>query len=187
MSLVCQEMSNNVTAGRSPTAIGTATDRTIVRPLNVAHVTSDRGSRRIACAAPRPGVRDRGCPTPRIIAARSGSLGASASRSVIPDCSGWASLLWATAGAASQARGKSVLLIFQTGAPSQIDTLDTMLEAPEEVRGTFRTIATNAPGVHLREHLPRLAAPGSLHDCAVVDSRPAQPRARQAHDADWHR
>ncbi len=71
---------------------------------------------------------------------------------------GMASFPWATAGAASRARAKSVLLIFQTGAPSQIDTLDPKPEAPEEVRGTFRTIATNAPGVNVCEHLPGLAA-----------------------------
>src|SRR3954463_6817405 len=35
-------------------------------------------------------------------------------------------------------RAKSVLLIFQTGAPSQIDTFDPKPEAPEEIRGTFQ-------------------------------------------------
>ncbi len=71
---------------------------------------------------------------------------------------GMASLSRAAASTDSRLRAKSVLLIFQTGAPSQIDTLDPKPDAPEEVRGTFRPIATTAPGVHLCEHLPGLAA-----------------------------
>src|SRR5262245_1581798 len=55
-------------------------------------------------------------------------------------------------------RAKSVLLIFQTGAPSHIDTLDPKPDAPDEVRGDFRPIATKAPGVDVCEHLPLLAA-----------------------------
>ncbi|GAC1463530.1 MAG: DUF1501 domain-containing protein [Isosphaeraceae bacterium] len=59
---------------------------------------------------------------------------------------------------ARTSRAKSVILIFQTGAPSQIDTLDPKPEAPEEIRGTFRAIETKTPGVRLCEHLPGLAA-----------------------------
>lgn len=62
-----------------------------------------------------------------------------------------------TRGAAAP-RAKSVLLIFQTGAPSQIDTLDPKPDAPEEIRGVFRPIATKAPGMQLCEHLPGLAS-----------------------------
>jgi len=61
-------------------------------------------------------------------------------------------------GAVAAPRAKSVLLIFQTGAPSQIDTFDPKPDAPEEVRGTFRAIDTKAPGVRICEHLPLLAA-----------------------------
>jgi hypothetical protein len=55
-------------------------------------------------------------------------------------------------------RGKSVLLIFLTGAPSHVDTFDMKPEAPAEVRGSFQLIGTRAPGVRFCEHLPRLAA-----------------------------
>lgn len=55
-------------------------------------------------------------------------------------------------------RAKSVLLIFLTGAPSHIDTFDMKPEAPEQVRGSFRPIETNAAGVRVCEHLPGLAA-----------------------------
>ncbi len=70
------------------------------------------------------------------------------------------SSLWSQTGFAGSktAKAKSVLLIFQTGAPSQIDTFDPKPSAPEEIRGTFATIATKAPGVSICEHLPGLAA-----------------------------
>ncbi|MSQ95515.1 MAG: DUF1501 domain-containing protein [Gemmataceae bacterium] len=55
-------------------------------------------------------------------------------------------------------RARSVILIFLTGAPSQLDMFDLKPDAPESVRGTFRPIATRAVGVQICEHLPRLAA-----------------------------
>lgn len=53
---------------------------------------------------------------------------------------------------------RSVLLIFQTGAPSHIDTFDPKPEAPENVRGEFTAVETKAPGVRICEHMPLLAA-----------------------------
>jgi hypothetical protein len=75
-------------------------------------------------------------------------------------------LLTGTAAAAELARSrgtaarqpKSVILVFLTGAPSHLDTFDPKSEAPPEVRGEFKPIATRIPGVHICEHLPRLAA-----------------------------
>jgi hypothetical protein len=67
---------------------------------------------------------------------------------------------WAAAGARGT-RGqhpRSVIIVFLTGAPSHIDTFDLKPDAPAEVRGTFRPIATRAVGVQICEHLPRLAA-----------------------------
>ncbi|MBM4070020.1 MAG: DUF1501 domain-containing protein [Planctomycetes bacterium] len=55
-------------------------------------------------------------------------------------------------------RARSVIVIFLTGAPSHIDTFDLKPDAPAEVRGTFRPIATRAVGVQICEHLPSLAA-----------------------------
>jgi hypothetical protein len=43
------------------------------------------------------------------------------------------------------------------GGPSQLDTWDPKPEAPAEVRGEFRPITTNVPGVWISEHFPRLA------------------------------
>jgi hypothetical protein len=59
---------------------------------------------------------------------------------------------------AATGRPKSVLLIFLTGAASHHDTFDLKPEAPAEVRGEFRPIATSVPGLHVCEHLPLLAA-----------------------------
>ena len=55
-------------------------------------------------------------------------------------------------------KANSVVLIFLTGAPSHLDTFDLKPEAPVEIRGDFKMIATNAPGVDFCEHLPQLAA-----------------------------
>jgi len=55
-------------------------------------------------------------------------------------------------------RGRSVILVFLTGAASHLDTLDPKPDAPAEVRGEFKPIATRTPGMQLSEHLPRLAS-----------------------------
>lgn len=52
---------------------------------------------------------------------------------------------------------ESVILIWQGGGPSHIDTFDPKPEAPAEIRGTFDTVDTNVPGIRLSEHLPNLA------------------------------
>jgi hypothetical protein len=64
-----------------------------------------------------------------------------------------------TSRAAQPARSpKSVIIVFLTGAPSHIDTFDLKPDAPLEIRGEFKPIATKIPGVHVGEHLPGLAA-----------------------------
>ncbi len=63
---------------------------------------------------------------------------------------------------------KSVILVFLTGAPSHIDTFDVKPEAPPEVRGEFKAIASAIPGFPVGEHLPRLAARADKY--AVVRS-----------------
>jgi hypothetical protein len=59
---------------------------------------------------------------------------------------------------AKAASPKSVILIFLTGAPSHQDTFDLKPEAPAEVRGEFKPIASRTAGLRICEHLPRLAA-----------------------------
>ncbi|MFO0802043.1 MAG: DUF1501 domain-containing protein [Gemmataceae bacterium] len=49
---------------------------------------------------------------------------------------------------------KSVILIWQAGGPSHIDMYDLKPNAPAEVRGEFKPISTNVPGIQIGEHLP---------------------------------
>src|SRR5262245_24126086 len=54
-------------------------------------------------------------------------------------------------------KAKTVLLLYLSGGQSHLDTFDPKPEAPVEVRGEFRTIATSVPGTRVCEHLPKLA------------------------------
>ena len=54
-------------------------------------------------------------------------------------------------------KAKSVILIFNGGAPSHIDLWDPKPEAPKEIRGIFKTIKTAVPGIHVTELMPQLA------------------------------
>ena len=56
------------------------------------------------------------------------------------------------------ARAKSLILIFLTGAPSHHDTFDMKPEAPAEVRGELKPIASRVPGLQVCELLPQMAA-----------------------------
>ena len=55
-------------------------------------------------------------------------------------------------------KGKSVILLWMTGGPSQIDTWDPKPERPPQNRGPFGVIPTKLPGVIICEHLPKQAA-----------------------------
>lgn len=68
---------------------------------------------------------------------------------------------WLPRHARSANRGsqpKSVILVFQTGAPSHLDTFDPKPEAPAEIRGEFATIPTKLAGIRFSEHVPLLAS-----------------------------
>jgi hypothetical protein len=52
---------------------------------------------------------------------------------------------------------RSVIMIFNLGAPSQIDTWDPKPEAPTEIRGPFKPIKTNAPAIEISEIFPKMA------------------------------
>ncbi len=68
-----------------------------------------------------------------------------------------ADVLRSRAASPSPKRGKSVIMIWLRGGPSHIDSYDMKPDAPAEVRGEFKPIATNLPGVQVCEHLPRHA------------------------------
>ena len=65
-------------------------------------------------------------------------------------------------------RAKSCLIVFLSGGMSHHDTFDMKPDAPEEIRGEFDPIATSVPGIHVCEHLPRLAR--YAHKYSVVRS-----------------
>ena len=54
------------------------------------------------------------------------------------------------------------------GGPATIDMWDLKPDAPEDIRGEFKPIATAAPGVAICEHLPKLAK--VMDSCALVRS-----------------
>ncbi len=52
---------------------------------------------------------------------------------------------------------KSVIMIFNLGAPSQLDTWDMKPDAPREIRGPFQPIRTNNPDIQISEIFPQHA------------------------------
>ncbi len=59
------------------------------------------------------------------------------------------------AGAVSQGKSdRSVIMIFNLGAPSQLDTFDMKPDAPREIRGPFQPIRTASPDFEISEILP---------------------------------
>jgi hypothetical protein len=66
--------------------------------------------------------------------------------------------LRATGGpAAKTARAKTCIYIFLSGGLAQQDSFDLKPNAPAEIRGEFKPIATATPGIQICEHLPMLA------------------------------
>lgn len=52
---------------------------------------------------------------------------------------------------------KAVIMIYLSGGPSHQDMYDLKMDAPIEIRGSFKPIKTNVPGIEICEHMPRLA------------------------------
>jgi hypothetical protein len=66
-------------------------------------------------------------------------------------------LLRALAGESTSSRAKSVIYIFLSGGLAQHDSFDMKPDAPDNIRGEFKPVATKTPGVRICEHLPMLA------------------------------
>src|SRR3974390_2535882 len=60
------------------------------------------------------------------------------------------------AGARTTARRSCVLFLLH-GGPSQLDIWDMKPDAPKEIRGEFRPVATRVPGMQITELLPLAA------------------------------
>src|SRR4051812_5148627 len=54
-------------------------------------------------------------------------------------------------------KAKSVILLFLLGGAATQDMIDLKPDAPREIGGEFKPIATNVPGVRIGEHLPKMA------------------------------
>src|SRR2546429_7489760 len=66
-------------------------------------------------------------------------------------------LLQAEAGSGIRNSHKAVIMIYLPGGPPHQDMFDLKMDAPLEIRGEFKPIPTNVPGIRICEHLPRLA------------------------------
>jgi hypothetical protein len=53
---------------------------------------------------------------------------------------------------------KAIIMVFLPGGPPHQDMFDLKPEAPSEIRGEFKPIATSVPGIEICEHFPRMAA-----------------------------
>jgi len=63
----------------------------------------------------------------------------------------------AHAGEAKPAKATGAIFVWLGGGPSHLDTFDPKPDAPAEIRGEFKPTNTNANGVQICEHLPKLA------------------------------
>src|SRR4029450_13051371 len=59
--------------------------------------------------------------------------------------------------AAKNARAKSIILVYLGGGISHHDSFDPKPEACGEIRGQYKTLPTNVPGLHVTELLPNMA------------------------------
>jgi hypothetical protein len=76
---------------------------------------------------------------------------------------------------------RSCIMIFNLGAPSNMDLWDMKPDAPAEIRGPFKPIATKVPGIQLSEILPRHA---TIAD-KISLVRSVRHGGAAVHDAGW--
>jgi hypothetical protein len=67
-----------------------------------------------------------------------------------------------------KAKARGVILVCLAGGPATIDMWDNKPDAPEGIRGEFKSIDTKAHGVQFSEHLPKMA--GVADKISVVRS-----------------
>jgi hypothetical protein len=73
-----------------------------------------------------------------------------------------------TPAGSAKAGARSCILVYLLGGPPHLDMWDLKPDAPAEVRGPFKPIATSVPGVRVCEHLSRLSR--LAHRYALVRS-----------------
>jgi Protein of unknown function (DUF1501) len=95
-----------------------------------------------------------------------GSFQVGSHRSIVPNVWNWVQnevlrrrTLASEAKAPEERSGnEAVILLWMTGGPSPIDTLDPKPDRPLQNRGWFGVIQTKLPGVGLCEHMPKIAS-----------------------------
>ncbi len=60
-------------------------------------------------------------------------------------------------GAADTSKDRNCIMLFLVGGPSQLDTWDPKPNAPAEIRGPYKALKTNVPGIEISEIFPRMA------------------------------
>ena len=104
--------------------------------------------------------------------------------------------------AQSFGKAKNVIFLWLQGGPPQHETFDPKPNAPAEIRGEFRPIATNVPGIDFCELLPRtariadqlavvrsMATANDLHDASgywiLTGKKYTGTESRQISPTDW--
>jgi hypothetical protein len=84
---------------------------------------------------------------------------------------------------------KSCIFVLLCGGPSHVDTWDMKPEAPDDIRGKFKPIDTNVPGIQICEHFPlmarmmdRVALVRSLHHNTGASHENGQRWMMSGHD-----
>ncbi len=80
--------------------------------------------------------------------------------------------------ASSFGKAKACILVGLTGGPPQHETWDPKPDAPEEIRGPFRPIASSVPGLQVCELMPRLGA--LAHHFAVLRAMSTRDNAHSS-------
>ena len=75
-------------------------------------------------------------------------------------------------------KAKACILVGLTGGPPQHETWDPKPDAPEEVRGLFRPIASSLPGLQVCELMPKLAQ--QAHHFAVLRAMSTRDNAHSS-------
>jgi len=83
-----------------------------------------------------------------------------------------------TARAGSFGKAKACIIVGLTGGPPQHETWDPKPDAPEEIRGPFRPIASSVPGLQVCELMPRLAQ--QAHHFAVLRAASTRDNAHSS-------
>ena len=87
----------------------------------------------------------------------------------------------AVASTGQAAKAQACIFLFLEGGPSSIDMWDMKPQAPIEIRGPFKPIATSVPGTFVSEHLPLSAA--IAHKYTILRSH---SHADNGHNTGYH-